>query len=331
MTNFASNRDLWIEIQRRVSEGKRVRAAVSYLGSGGSTLLPLKPGDSIVVDMSIGAVRQGVTDPREIRKLVRSGVNAFSRGSLHAKFLLIDRTLIASSANISYNSQNVLDEAGIITTDTAAVRRASDFFEKLCTEPIGDEYLKKCIAEYQPPKFKAAVEHQAGRSSRSSRIAEPKLWFVGNLRAFEPREDDLKSIESVEKRHQKKLKFPAQTEVTWIQYKKVPKRLQQVRDGDWIIECSKDGRGHCVGPPKRMLGFAPYSSAFGTKFSLMMQEVSLTGEEMSLSEFRRRVAPIQPELNRPNPRTRAVVDNDRADDILRMWTATGRVAKRRRK
>src|SRR5947209_16181750 len=84
-------------------------AAVAYFGRNGAKLLPLKNGDSIVVDMSLGAVRQGVTDPRAVRTLRRRGVAVFSRPSLHAKFVIAGRTLIASSANASRNSNEILD------------------------------------------------------------------------------------------------------------------------------------------------------------------------------------------------------------------------------
>jgi hypothetical protein len=86
MTRFVSNDELWREIQRRVRDAKRVRAAIAYFGGHGAKLMPLKRGDSIVVDMSIGAVRQGVTNPREIRTLIGRGVRVFSRRFLHAKF-----------------------------------------------------------------------------------------------------------------------------------------------------------------------------------------------------------------------------------------------------
>src|SRR5579864_6576317 len=97
VTRFLSNADLWAEIQNRVSKGKRIRAAIAYFGGRSATLLPLKRGDKLVVDMSIGAVRQGVTNPSEIRKLRNRGVEIFSRGTLHAKFLLIGNALVASS------------------------------------------------------------------------------------------------------------------------------------------------------------------------------------------------------------------------------------------
>lgn len=325
-TRFISNHELWRELQSRVAKGKRVRAAVAYFGRRGANLWKLKRGDTIVVDMSIGAVRQGVTNPREIRTLIARGVKVFSRGSLHAKFLVIDKTLIASSANASQNSKDILDEAGIITTDPAAVRRANDFFEKLCTEPVGNEYLKKCIAEYRPPKFKPAVERGEPRSKGSRRVVEAKLWFVGGLEALKLTDDARRSIERVERRHEKRLKSPGQTEVTWIRYRRKPTFLRHIRVGDWVVDCMKDGRGRYVGPPKQMLGLDEWISPRGTRYTMLILETPRDGENISLSQFRKKIASIQSELDCPNPRTKAIENNDRADNILRIWTTTGKIA-----
>jgi hypothetical protein len=243
---------------------------------------------------------------------------------------VLDKTLIASSANASHNSKEILDEAGIITTDSAALRRASDFFDKLCTEPVGKEYLKKCIAEYRPPKFKPAVERGQPRSKGSRRVVEAKLWFVGGLAALNLTDDDRESIGRIERRRKKQLKRTGQTEVTWIRYWRLPKSLGHACVGDWIIDCMKDGRGRRVGPPKQMLGTDVWHSKRGTRYTLMMLETSSDGESMPLTHFRKKVAAIQPELNRPNPRTKPIEDNDRADSILQLWTATGKIAKRRR-
>src|SRR4030042_6503542 len=112
-TRFVSNNELWNEIHKHVSKAKQVRAAIAYLGQHGADLLHLTKGNKLVVDMSLSAVRQGVTDPREIRKLMNRGEKGFSRGSLDAKFMVINKTLITSSANVSKNSNQVLDEAGV--------------------------------------------------------------------------------------------------------------------------------------------------------------------------------------------------------------------------
>lgn len=328
MTRFLANEALWQEIEARVREAKRVRVAVAYLGRGGATLLPLKRGDRLVVDLSINAVHQGVTNPTEIRTLVRRGVEVFSRGSLHAKFVLADRTLIASSANVSHHSKTVLDEAGLMTTDASAVRRAADFFEQLCTEPVGDEYLKRCIAEYRPPTFKAAGDARQPRGKVTRRVVEAKLWFVGALESLDLTDQARDSIARVERRHEKRLKQPERTTVSWIRYSRVPKFLAQLCLGDWVVDCMKDGPGRYVGPPKQVLGLNEWVSSRDKRYTLLLLESPIDGESMTLTRFRKRISRIQPELDRPNPRTKAIVNQSVADDILRLWTPTGRCSRR---
>jgi phosphatidylserine/phosphatidylglycerophosphate/cardiolipin synthase-like enzyme len=59
----------------------------------------------------------------------------FSRSSLHAKLIVADNLVIAGSANVSKNSQDNLDEPGIVTTDPYVIRHALTFFDLLYTEP----------------------------------------------------------------------------------------------------------------------------------------------------------------------------------------------------
>jgi hypothetical protein len=325
-SRFIANNELWNEIHDLVAKGNRVSVAVAYFGRDGAKLLPLKKGDSIVVDMSLGAVRQGVTDPRAVRALMRRGVTVFSRGKLHAKFIVTGRTLIASSANASHNSRVNLDEAGIITSDPAAVQRATAFFDELCTEPVGKNYLDKCIEEYRPPRFKAAIEGTSS-SSRQRRITEAKLWFLGGLAILNLSDDDRALMERLEKRAEKRLKHPESTEVRWISYGGKPKFLRSIRLGDWVVDCTKDGGSRYVGPPARVLGEEEWTSARGTKKLVLMLESPLRGESIPLRDFRRKIKSIESKLDHPNPRTRPILRDDLADKILRLWSANGKIAK----
>lgn len=324
-TRFIANRELWDTLRERLKATKGVRAAVAYFGRNGATLFPLKNGDSIVVDMSLGAVRQGITDPRSVRTLWRRGVSVFSRPSLHAKFVIAGRTLIASSANVSRNSNEILDEAGIMTTDPAAVQRANDFFEKLCTEPVGAKYISECIKQYRPPRFKPAVE-RAARQSRSHRVSEAKLWFVGGLVSLELSDKDKASMQRLERRIEKKLKNPAATEIRWIRYGKRPKFLRAIRLGDWVVDCMKDGNTREVGPPARVLSEEQWLSARGKKHSVLMLESPKHGESMTLNQFRRKVGAFERTLDHPSPRTKPIQNNDHADRILRLWKPNGKIA-----
>src|SRR5579885_782761 len=247
-SRFVANQELWGALREHIRRTKGTCAAVAYFGKGGAKLFPLKAGDTIVADVSLGAVRQGVTNPSELKVLMKRGVAIFSRERLHAKFEIAGRTLIASSANVSRNSNEILDEAGIITSDPAAVQRAFHFFDRLCTEPVSKKYLDRCVLEYRPPTFKPAVE-KASRKHRSRRVQEAKLWFVGGLVAVE----ETPLMKRLAKRAQKRLRHPEKNEVEWIHYPSNPKFLRSIRFGDWVVDCMKDGNTKYVGPPAQVL------------------------------------------------------------------------------
>jgi hypothetical protein len=327
---FLSNDTLWREIRGRIAAARSVSMAVAYMGKGAAKLLPLRSGHRLVVDMSLGAVRQGVTDPREVRKLMGRGVQVFSRATLHAKFLVADKVVIAGSANASRNSQNILDEAAVLTGDPAAVARALDFFSQLCTEPVRDEYLKLCLREYRPPKFKAAVEPK--KRSRRRRAAVARVWFVGGLVLLEPKEADAKSLAAVEAKAKKSLARPRGSDATWIRYRKRPGFFGRVRDGDWIIRSMAEQRGgdKFVYPPAQVIGSEPWRSALGTTYHLMLLEVPSRGEAMTWAQFCRRSKWTLPGLGRGAARTRPVADEEAADELLRLWTPAGRVARQRK-
>ena len=174
-TTFLSNETLWQILPATVKAARRGDAAVAYFGRGGARLLPLRRGDRLIVDMSLPTVRAGATDPREVATLIRRGVQAFSRRNLHAKIVVTEKLLIAGSANVSRNSQRVLDEAAIMTTERSAIRRAREFIDRLCTEPVRPEYLMKCKQFYKPPRF----DRKRSRGVPGQRRAtHTKLWVV---------------------------------------------------------------------------------------------------------------------------------------------------------
>lgn len=325
-TRFLKNAQLWSALRGHVVKNTGVRAAVAYFGRNGPNLLPLKKGDTLIVDLSIGAVRQGVTDPRAVRTLMRRGVAVFSRPSLHAKFLIAGRTLIASSANVSHNSNEILDEAGIVTDDSAAVQRANEFFETLCTEPVGPKYISECIKQYRPPRFKAARERLPSKR-RSHRMSEAKLWFVGGLVLLDLSDKDQESMERLERQVEKKLRNPAATEIRWIRYGKRPRFLRAIRLGDWIVDCMKDGSGREVGPPARVLSEEPWRSARGKDHTVVMLESPKDGESMTLAQFRRKIRSFEPTLDHASPRTKPIQNDEHADRILRLWTVQGKLAR----
>ena len=325
-TRFLSNDSLWSELHARVKGARAVRAAVAFMGRGGADLLPLKKGDTLVVNLGIQTVKQGLTSPREIRRLIRRGVRVFTRSTLHAKFFLCDRALVVGSANVSNNSQRVLDEAACLTTDPSALRRAANYFDKLCTEPVRPEYLKLCLQAYRPPIFDARSAPRV--NARSQRIIEAKLWFISGLSYRDLPEVETKSAEQIEKRAAKELRKAKGTRVDFTHYPRKPVYFSHIRAGDWIVLCIADsGSKRFVHAPQQVLGMESYPRGDGKKRYLLLSEAPDNGQEITLAQFRPRVRRLVPKLDTERPRTMAIESIESADAILKFWTAGGRVAK----
>jgi hypothetical protein len=326
-SRFLFNADLWNELATRLSKTRTARVAVAYLGAGASRLLPLRRGHQLVVDMSLRSVRAGTTDPREVRKLLQRGVEVFSRDSLHAKFFIFDRVLIAGSSNISKHARSVLDEAAVLTDDQAAITRASRTFEGLCGEPVRIEYLRRCLKAYRPPSFTGGVP----TARRKRAVPQAKVWLLGGLEYQEVPEREKKARAGAVKRAQRKLADFERFEVEDLGGFRKPKRLfRALREQDWIIQCIRDGVGYDIYPPCRFLGVEKYRRSDRKPGYLLLVEQPIRAEPVSWRTVRAKLARRVPSLRRAKPRTLPIRDTEQADAVLRLWDAKGRFRKGRR-
>ena len=327
-TRFLGNDNLWDELRDKVKKAKTVKAAVAFLGRGGADLLSLKRGDTLVVNMGMQTVKQGITSPKEVQRLIRRGVRVFSRTTLHAKFFICDKSLIVGSANISNNSQNILDEAGSVTNCPQTVRRANDFFDKLCTEPVRPEYLKKCLDAYHPPKFNS--NKAFGNKKRQKRVVSAKLWFVGGLVRGDVPETEKEDVEFIESQSKRLLNRPKGTSVSHTSYPSKSKYLKNIRIGDWVVECiAEPNKKRFVSAPSQVIGLESYPRGHGKRRYLLLREESNTAQEMPLKKFQSLICKIVPNLAIKRPKTTPITNTEMADAILSIWTPSGRIAKKR--
>jgi len=154
--------NLWPTITRLARKSKRKYVAVAYFGHGANRILPLSKGDSLLVDMSIDAVKSGQTDPNEIEKYFKKGVDVYTCSNLHAKTYVFDNTLIVGSANVSQHSRINLIEAGLLCKDTDVIVQMIGWIKSLQTEPITPEYIKQCKKVYEPPKMRFSASKKKG-------------------------------------------------------------------------------------------------------------------------------------------------------------------------
>lgn len=325
VATFLTNEQLWQEMGARIKAAHHVDAAIAYFGQGGASLLRLGRGDRLIVDMSLAAVRAGATDPREVEKLIRRGVQAFTRRNLHAKTVVTDKFVISGSANVSKRSQDVLDEAAIMTNDRAAMRRARDFIDRLCTEPVRPEYLEQCKRHYQPPRFNS---QPGSRKQRHHRTGCAKLWIV-NLEEYGVPEAEIKRYEQGEAAAEKLIRDGARTSTDSFHYASKPNMANEVEQGDWVIQVvTYDDKSVLVYPPGQILLIDHYvrSGASGKERWVFHLEIPKQGESMPWKGFCRKANSFLRTRNLKSPRTTPVRDVMVADRFLALWTPSGRLA-----
>jgi hypothetical protein len=324
---FLTNEALWQTISDRIKTARRVDAAIAYFGQGGAKLLPLRSGHRLVVDMSPATVKGGATDPREVEKLIDRGVEVFTRSNLHAKVVVADKALISGSANVSKRSQDVLDEAGILTTDESAVRRAREFIERLCTEPVRPEYLEECKRLYRPPRFVGAM---AGAKSKGQRAVHAKLWIVNLSDAILP-DSEVERFEVGETTARRLVKDNERSRLDSFHWAYKPRMAGELVIGDWVIQVMtwKD-KSVTVHAPGQLLYIDHYvrDSTSAKERWVFHLEVPRRGDSLTWAAFRRAAKkPLGPKAVEA-PRTRPVRDVTAADGLLSLWTPGGRVSRR---
>lgn len=249
--------NLWPTIQRLDRRSKRREVVVAYLGTDAGKLLKLGKDDRLVVDMSMAAVKSGQTNPIEVEKYLRCGVEVFNCSNLHAKVYVFDRAAIIASANVSRHSCKSLVEAGLLCRDRDVVAQVRGFVKSLQVDPVSPEYVKRCKRFYRPPK----MQH-SGKRTRTGKITpqHSRLWLVGVYPDERPKEEE-RLCQTREKLASKKLKDTWKFQVESVRWTTLGSRLtKEVGEGDLFISIWCNGKEMSVYPPARVLRITHYKS-----------------------------------------------------------------------
>lgn len=325
--NFLTNEGIWKTIPEIIKASKHTDVAVAYLGTDGSKLLPLKKGDRLVVDMSIATIKAGATNPSEVEKLIKRGIQVFSRRNLHAKIIITDKEVLTGSANISKNSRDVLDEAAVLTNDVMAIQRARDFINQICTELVLPEYLNICIKSYRPPRNN---EKRIGAKGISRRAKHAKLRLVSLIDYANIPESEDKDFEKSEKKAEKHLKDKELSFVESFRYPSKPKMADELEQGDWIIQCVKHSdKTISVFPPAQLILIDHYirDKETGKERYVIHLESLKGGQEMDWKAFRKNMNAIL-STKKKYPPNMAIRDSKQADELLQLWTPKGRIPRK---
>ncbi len=325
-TAFLINCDLWEALVQRVKSARRVDAAIAYFGRGGAELLPLQCGHRLVVDLSTPTVTTGATDPREVEKLIRRGVRVYTRSGLHAKLIVADNAVIAGSANVSRHSVRSLDEAGILTSDWSAVRRAREFVNRISTEPVRPDYLSHCKRIYRPPQFNG---RPAIPTKHHPRAAHSKLWLV-RLGEYSVPESEQERYAQGSTTAEKLIRNATGCTTDSFHWPSKPRMADELEVGDWIIEVLRHRDGKTtVHPPAQLLLVDHYfrNRDLRKERWVFHLEVPKRGQMMSWAAFRS-AAPTSVRRERlQKPRTQPIREVQAADALLALWTPSGRIAR----
>ena len=160
----------WPEITAVLKRAKSRRLVVSaFLGSGASKLLPLRRGDTLVVNASDVSLKTGATNPYEIAGFAQRGVRCYDVDGLHSKLAVADDYVIIGSANASKNSAGALIESCLSIRKRDIADEVEDWIKALPLHRIDSARLKTMKKLYKPPKWGGGAAASTRRPRSTSR------------------------------------------------------------------------------------------------------------------------------------------------------------------
>lgn len=281
MTSQFLQANVWPTITQLAKKARRSHIAVAYLGTGATKLLPLKSGDTLVVDFELDTIRAGQVNPAEISAYLHRGVKVYTHGNLHAKVFVFDNMAIIGSANVSKHSRDQLDEAAVLVTDKPVVDAARNFIASLCLEPVTPKYARDMQSEYVPPRV------GGGAKARRPKTRDPhsRLWFQGVITGeFGAKEVQVEKSKTpiARKAIVEKRKYTVEP---FSEFVSRPESMKM--PGDLIIRLELDQNDNIVVyPPGRVLLVTPYVGTDKDPMAMIFVETSRAPETRKWSTVR---------------------------------------------
>lgn len=239
--------ELWPTISRLARGSMRSHVAVAYLGTDASKLLRLKSGDSLVVDMSEAAVKNGQTNPSEVERYLDKNVDVYNCPNLHAKTFVFDNYVVVGSANVSKHSQNNLIEAGLVCEDRGVAAQVKGWMKDLHFEPVTPEYIRFCKRIYTRPRFPVLQNKRGSRSSAET----SRMWLLAIQDTdYSDREEEIsdKDVETL----MKKFREPGKYKISTVRLPASSTVAKSARVGDLIVQIWTGEKKTKVYPPCRL-------------------------------------------------------------------------------
>jgi hypothetical protein len=299
----------WAAIKRVARDKGPHWVAVPYVSSGAAKRLPLKPGDVLITRFDDATIMAGQTDPREIARYIRDGVEVHNEPRLHAKVYVSPNRAVICSANVSGNSENGLIEAGVESAHRGVIGDARRFVQELRGSIVGLEFARS----------KVKLFRSGGQARGRATNIPPKapaghsLWIVTLHRSdatvqevAAARRSKIKAVSRMKDKEAFRLddftffgKWPAQV-------------------GDYVVQIVRDGRRAYVEAPAQILVIEPFANKYGDSVSVVV-EMRKRVRTRSLVQMD---AAVRPDTSKRFPRVgrfRLVRTDALRRSILKQW------------
>lgn len=280
MATTLITQNVWKEITKAARKnGNKSCVAVAYFRD--AKMLPLKSGSRLVIDASDNIIKSGQTDPRELIKLYKKGVQIYHCANLHAKVYVIGTKLFLGSANVSHNSAGQLLEAVLATSERKSVQSAKEYIIGLCKVELGVEQLKQLSKIYQSPKFHGGA-HPKKKIDSLNRV-NIRIVKLAEMDYPEGHNSALKKgkSEAAKKRINKSRHYTE--EFNWAGEAIFKRR-------DMVIQIVDNGKDEMVLPPSTVIHTKAYVASNDQKYSFVFVE-TLDKKNISLKRVKKVLSP----------------------------------------
>lgn len=250
--------DLWRAIHAVRGDPGKKWIAVPYVARGAADRFPLRNGDVLVVRFDDLTIQSGGTDPREIIRYLKHGVNVYNREDLHAKVYVSNRRAVVGSANLSRRSAERLKEAGVASSERKFIQQARKFVSSLRGRPITLEWARSKRALYVPQK---------STGNHATLKAGPTMWAI-SFEVGDRSEEAEEAAAVAVKRAKSRLRRPDRFHLLDLQtWKEIP-----VKEGDWVFQLVHEGRERYFEAPARVLHINRFKTGHGESQIVVVQE-----------------------------------------------------------
>jgi len=311
------SKDLWTEIKDHACASKSRKAAIAYVTQD---LVGFREGDTLVVDASAAAIKNGETHAPLLQRLHKKGVQLYDCANLHAKTLLLDDVAIISSGNMSTSSQTRMVEAALITDHASVVAGVASLIEQLKKQ--SKQLDGRQIAQLRKIKVTRRNGWNGGRLERHKpRIAElgNRTWIV-DVEEIIPSPEEERVIGRAKRSLQQQLNI-ADDDFNWIKWTRRDRFARECREGDlliWIWSSHSAKRPSVVIKPVPVLlkQTKPWAA-------FCLSEPSGRSSKMTWGRFQRLLKEVR-YPRRIKAGSVQLVDDHIAETISRKWNSAAR-------